>query len=152
RRGTNRTRRGRRHIGSIGTTDGARTETAGRCGRGVAKKTADGVEDVTPGKEATEDLVVKRVQPFAANLDRVIPGNERKIVLHMSSPEKFINVRLQKEWIAEPERRDEAHGCVRRDVRWNCSSWTQLARVRKVGLVQLGRRNSAEQVHVEVVD
>ncbi len=74
------------------------------------------VEDVTPGEEATKHLIVQRVQPLAAEFERVIAGNDREIVLYVRAPQQLIDGRLQEERISEAESGCESHRCVRRNV------------------------------------
>src|SRR6185369_13583330 len=144
---------GRRgHERSVRAADSVWSETSRSRRRSVTQETADAVEDVAPVKESTKHLIVQRVQPFAADFDRVIAGDDREIVLYLRAPESLVDVRRQEERKAKPERRVEAHRGVSRNVRRNRRTWAQLARVREVRFIQLRRRKRAEQVRANDVD
>ena len=68
------------------------------------------------------------------------------------SPATGIDVWFEKERKAEPERGGETHRRVRRDVRVNCRTRTQLTTVREVSFIQFCRRNGGEQVRAKHVD
>src|SRR5919107_1004509 len=74
-------------------------------GRGVAQEARHAVEDVAPLEEAAEDLRVAAVQPLAAELRRVVAGDDRDVVLELRAPEGLVHVGAEEEGVAEAERR-----------------------------------------------
>ena len=130
----------------------SRSEPTRRGRRGVTQKASNAVKNVSPGKEAAEDLIVKGMQPLAADLDCVATANDRNVVLNISTPKQFINRWIEEERITEAERGGKAHGRIRRHIRRNRGARSQLARVRKVTFVDYRGRDRREQVHVEIVD
>ncbi len=73
------------------------------------------VEDVAAGEESAEDLGVVRVQPVAAKLEIMFSVNNGEIVAELRAPNRFVNVWIEEERIAESEGGPESHSCVR----WN---------------------------------
>ena len=108
---------------------------------------------IAAGEEATEHLIVQRVNPLAAKLEGVVAGDDREVVLDVRAPEQFIDVRLQEERIAETET------SVAKPIAVSAGTFDgdrrarpQLTRVGEVSFVQLGRRDRREEIDVEIVD
>src|SRR5580765_120084 len=99
------------------------------------QKTSHTVEDVAAFEESSEDLIVERVQPFAADLNVVVTVNDRKIVFQIRAPEQFVNCWVKKERMAKSECSRKAHCGIGRHSRRNSAARPYLARIRKVGLV-----------------
>ena len=70
-------------------------QTLRRRGRGVAQESAHGREQVAAVEEATEDLIVDRVQPLAADFERVASRHDRQVVLDLRPPEQLVDARVQ---------------------------------------------------------
>src|SRR5690242_1353412 len=85
--GAARTGRRRGHECPVGATDRVWSKATGSCRRRITEKSGDAVENITAGEETAEDLIVKRVQPVAADLDIVVSANDRKIILRLRAPE-----------------------------------------------------------------
>ncbi len=83
------------------------TEPACRCRRRVTQEAADAAEDVAAGEESTEHLIVQRVHPLAADLERMIAAHDRDVVFELRAPDQLVDAGLQEERIAEPEGRAE---------------------------------------------
>ena len=81
------------------------------CNQGDADKAAE-----PAGEEAAEHLIVQRVHPLAAKLDRVLAAYDRQVVLELCAPDQLVDARLQEERIAEAERRAEADAGVCREA------------------------------------
>ena len=92
------------------------------------------------------------MQPLAADLNGVVTMNDRKTVLHVSTPQQFVNRWIQKERVTKSKRRPEPHRSVSRHVRRSGITRAQLARIRKMRLVHLVCSDGAEEIYVEVVD
>src|SRR5262252_2827263 len=108
------------------------THRGRRC---VSQESCDTVKQVSASEESAKHLGITTMYPLPARLRRVLAFDERNIVLDLSPPEEFINVRLQEEWVAEAERRTEAHCNIGQEIRLGCFTRTFLAGVSKVDFV-----------------
>ena len=140
------------HERRVGTADGVRTEPAGRGRRCVAQEAGDAVEEVAAREEPAEHLVVQRVHPLAADLERVRAADDRHVVLDLRAPDQLVDVGLQEERIAEPERRAEPHAGVGVEPGTGRRARPGLARIREVRLVDHPCRQRREPVDVHDVD
>src|SRR5882672_9225126 len=70
----------------------------------------------------------------------------------MSSPEQFVNRRIEEERMAKPESRRKPHRRIGRYVGCDRRARTQLTRVGEVSFVKFRGRNRGEHVYVEIVD
>ena len=100
---------------------------------------------------------VVAAQPLAAELRRVITGDDGEVVFDLRAPEGLVNVRAEEEGVAEAERgltraEEAAHRRVGGDVRRRGLARALLSSVGEVELVDLRRRNGREEVCVEGVN
>jgi len=97
-------------------------------------------------------LGVLGMQPLATNFHCVFSVDHREVVANLGAPEKFVDVRIQEERLAETERGAEAHGGV-----WNRAGIDGVARaifagVSKVRFVHLVIGERAEPTGVEYLN
>ena len=102
--------------GSIETLAYSWSEAVCSGRRCITQKAGNAVEDVPARKESAEDLIVQRVQPFAAEFNVVIARDDREVVFDVRAPEQFVDVRFEEERITEPESRHKPHRRVCRDI------------------------------------
>ena len=119
-----RTARGSGHVAAVRAADGVRSEPARRRGRCVAQEPVDAVEQVPALEEAAKDLIVVRVQPLAAGLDRVLAGDDREVVLELKALDQLVDVGRQEERVAESERRGRTRCRCRRE---STTGWRSAA-------------------------
>ena len=81
------------------------------------------------------------MHPLAAELDRVCPMNDRKVIAELRAPEDFVDIRLKEERVAEAKCGPKAHRRIGWNIGLGSRSGTFFSRIREVQPVNLGGRN-----------